>query len=240
LQETGTAAESPYVIAFNNAGVRVLPHIINAAVFTSAFSASNSLLFAASRILYGLALRGHAPVFLAKCTRGGLPVVAVLFTSLFTFLAFLSVSKTASQVFNWLQALATTSGFFAWLTMNITFLRFYHGCRDQGIDRTKSAYYSRLQPWLSYWGIFWNTFFILTAGFYCFFPGQFSASSFLTNYLCIPLFGGLYFGFKFWKKTKIWKTSEMDFWTGVPSIEETEGSYMPPTTAWGKFVDKVV
>jgi len=172
LRASGTAAESPYVIAFNNAGVKGLPHVINAAVFTSAFSAGNSFLFASSRILYGLALRGQAPIIFARCTKKGLPYIAILFTALFSFLAFLSVSKTANTVFIWLQSLTTTGGFFAWLTMNITFVRFYHGCKKQGIDRTKFAYYNRLQPWLSYWGIFWIVIFILTTGFYCFFPGQ--------------------------------------------------------------------
>jgi len=240
LRTSGTAAQSPYVIAFNNAGVKVLPHIINGAVFTSAFSAGNSFLFASSRILYGLALRGQAPIIFARCTKKGLPYIAICFTACFAFLAFLSVSQTASKVFNWLQALTTTGGFFAWLTMNITFLRFYYGARAQGIDRTKSAYYNKLQPWLSYWGIFWIIIFILTTGFYTFFPGEFTASSFLTSYLCIPIFGTLYFGYKIIKRTKIWKTSEMDFWTGIPSIEETEGSFVPPSTFWGKVVDKVI
>lgn len=240
LQTTGTAAQSPYVIAFNNAGVKVLPHVINAGVLTSAFSAANSFLFASSRILYGLALRGQAPIILARCTKKGLPYVAILFTSCFAFIAFLSVQKTAAQVFNWLQALTTTGGFFAWLTMNITFLRFYYGCKEQGIDRTKFSYFNRLQPWLSYWGVFWIIIFILTTGFYCFFPGQFTASSFLTSYLCIPIFGTLYFGYKIIMKTKFWRTNEMDFWTGIPSYEETEGSYVAPTTFWAKAADHII
>jgi yeast amino acid transporter len=124
LKESGTAAQSPYVIAFNNAGVKVLPHIINGCVFTSAFSAGNSFLFASSRILYGLALRGQAPLFLARCTKNGLPYTAICTTAVFSALAFLSVQSTSNQVFNWLQALTTTGGFFAWLTMNITFIRF--------------------------------------------------------------------------------------------------------------------
>lgn len=91
---TGTAAQSPFVIAINRAGVKgifgmssaksesnmkqiVLPHIINAGVFTSAFSAGNSFLFCSSRILYGLALRGQAPKIFARCTKKGLPIFAV-------------------------------------------------------------------------------------------------------------------------------------------------------------------
>lgn len=78
LQDTGTAAESPFVIAINRAGIKVLPHIINACIFTSAFSAGNSYLFCSSRVLYGLALRGQAPKYLTYCTKKGLPLAAVL------------------------------------------------------------------------------------------------------------------------------------------------------------------
>jgi L-asparagine transporter-like permease len=56
----------------------VFPHIINACVFTSAFSAGSSGPFIGSRILYGLALRGQAPRIFTYCTKNGLPIVAVL------------------------------------------------------------------------------------------------------------------------------------------------------------------
>lgn len=52
------------------------------------------------------------------------------------------------------------------------------GMKAQGIDRKKLVYHSNLQPWLAYWGIFWNTIFILVNGFECFW--DFTASAFLT------------------------------------------------------------
>lgn len=42
LRSTGTAAQSPFVIAATNAGVKVVPSIINAVVLTSAWSSGNS------------------------------------------------------------------------------------------------------------------------------------------------------------------------------------------------------
>ena len=39
---TGTAASSPYVIAMQNLGIGVLPHLTNALLVTSIFSAGNS------------------------------------------------------------------------------------------------------------------------------------------------------------------------------------------------------
>lgn len=101
LSDTGNAAQSPYVIAFTRAGIKVLPSIINAAIFTSAFSAGNSFLFASSRILYGLSIRGQAPRIFSYCTKGGLPIVSVAFTSCFAFLSFMNTSNSSEQVFTY-------------------------------------------------------------------------------------------------------------------------------------------
>ena len=197
LQDTGNAAMSPYVIAMTRAGIKVLPSIVNAAIFTSAFSAGNSFLFAASRVLYGLALRGQAPRIFSYCTKSGLPLAAVLAASAFSLLSFMNVSAGAATVFNWFVNLSAVGGFFGWWSMNITYIFFctsFHSMSDaawfinasvtdrgfkaQGLDRKKLIYYSSLQPWLSYWGVFWITIFILINGFEVFW--SFNASDFLT------------------------------------------------------------
>ena len=249
-----TAAASPYVIAFKRAGIKVLPHIINACVFTSAFSAGNSFLFSSSRVLYGLALRGQAPRFLTYCTKNGLPLAAVIVTGMFGFLAFMNVSSGAVTVFNWFVNLSAVGGFFGWWGMNITYVFFCkspfplcvaitntsladRGFRAQGFDRKKLVYYSSLQPWLSYWGIFWNTIFILINGYAVFW--DFNASDFLTAYINIPLFAALYIGWKLIKRTKVWKPHEMDFVTGIPSLEETELPEVPPKNIWDRIFNIV-
>ena len=106
LSSAGTAAASPYVIAITRSGIKILPHIINACIFTSAFSAGNSFLFSSSRVLYGLALRGQAPRIMAYCTKDGLPIVAVMFTGAFAFLAFMNVSSGSVTVFKYVFTLS--------------------------------------------------------------------------------------------------------------------------------------
>lgn len=234
LKSTGTAAQSPFVIAMKRAGVRVLPHIVNGAIFSSAFSAGNSFLFCSSRILYGLALRGQAPRFLTYCTKGGLPLFAVLVASAFSFLAFMNVSSGAETVFNWFVNLSTTGGFSSWFSMNLTYIFFYRGMKAQGFDLTKNAYNNRWQPYVAYWGCGWTMFFILINGFAVFF-GKFDVSGFFVAYVNIPIFLILYFGYKIVKKTKIWKPSEMDFVTGIPSMEETETPEIPPKNIWERI-----
>ncbi|KAG1860288.1 amino acid permease/ SLC12A domain-containing protein [Suillus subalutaceus] len=226
----GFSAQSPFVIAMQISGIRVLPSVVNAGLIASAFSAGNSFLFCSSRTLYGLALRGQAPRFLTRCTRKGVPIVAVLCSSAFAFLSLMNISSGAETVFNWLQHLSVMGGFLGWLSINITYIFFYRGLQYQGIDRRKLFYWNPLQPWLSVWGLIWCVLFILINGYNVFW--DFSASGFLTSYLTIPLFIGLFLFWKITRSTAIWNPGEMDFTTCIPSIEETEGPQYPPNGFW--------
>ncbi|KAG1733108.1 amino acid permease/ SLC12A domain-containing protein [Suillus lakei] len=230
LMGTGFSAKSPFVIAMQVSGIRVLPTVVNAGFITSAFSAGNSFLFCSSRILYGLALRKQAPRFFTICTKKGVPIAAVLFSSAFAFLSLMNVSSGAETVFNWFQHLVVIGGFFGWLSINITYIHFHRGLKYQGIDRRKLHYWNPLQPWLSVWGLIWCMIFILINGYSVFW--DFNASGFLTSYLNIPLFFGLYLFWKITRCTVIWKPDEMDFVRGIPSLEETEGPEIRPKGFW--------
>ncbi|KAG7445116.1 general APC amino acid permease [Guyanagaster necrorhizus] len=233
LNTSGNAAQSPFVIAFNRAGVKALPHIINAAVFTSAFSAGNSYLFCGSRILYGLALRGQGPRFLTYCTKNGLPLTAVLVTCCFSLLSFMTVSSGAEQVFYWLQNLTATGGFIGWFCINLTYIFFRRGMVSQGFDLKENIYNHSWQPYLAWWGIFWTIFFTLVNGYAVFF--NFNVSDFLVAYINLPIFATLYFGYKFIMRTTVWKPKDMDMVTGIPSIEETETVEVPQCTLLEKI-----
>jgi len=233
LSSSGTAAESPFVVAINRAGVKIFPHIINAGIFTSAFSAGNSYLFCSSRILYGLALRGQAPKIFAYCTKQGLPLNAVLAAGSLTFLSFMNVSAGSETVFNWFVNLVTTGGFFSWFTMNLTYIFFYNGMNAQGFDVKKNLYHNPWQPYVAYWGVFWTLFFIIVNGYAVFF--DFNASDFFTCYVNIPIFVGLYVGYKVTKRSQFWKPEERDFVTGIPTLEETETPEVPPKNLWERI-----
>jgi amino acid transporter len=226
LQATGTAAQSPFVIAMNRAGVKVFPHIINACIFTSAFSSGNSFLFCSSRILYGLALRGQAPKYLTYCTKKGLPLAAIATSAIFVPLAFMSVSSGAETVFNWFVGLTTTGGLISWFAINLTYARFRAGLVAQGIDPKSNYYHNRWQPYVSYWGMFWTALFVLINGFPVFFVWD--TAKFLTSYLNIPIFIVLYLMYKIPKRSKFWRASKMDFYTGIPPISETEAPEREP------------
>ena len=96
---TGDAQQSPFVIAFQRAGINVLPSIINAIVCTSAFSCGSACVFLASRTLYGLIENKQAPQFLLRTNRFGTPYLAVAASLIFMPLVYLSLGSNSSVVF---------------------------------------------------------------------------------------------------------------------------------------------
>jgi yeast amino acid transporter len=198
------------VIAFERAGIRALPSIINAVVCTSAFSSGSSCIFLASRTLYGLSQEGQAPKLFQKCNRFGTPYLAVAASLLLTPLVYLSVASTPSIVFGWLVNITTVSGLISWVAIEATYLRFYHAMKVQGYPRDELPYKSPLQPFTAWFTMIsiivviffsgiplYNLLLIIPSrltslqGFNVFFPGQFTASGFLSNYINIPIFLGM-------------------------------------------------
>lgn len=137
---SGSSKSSPFVIAFQRAGIDVLPSIINAIVCTSAFSAGSSTMFLASRTLLGLAEEGQAPKILLRTNRFGTPYVAVAVSFIFTPLVYLSLGSSSSTVFGWFVNITSIAGMVGWAVICVTYLRFYYGMRKQRISRDRKCH----------------------------------------------------------------------------------------------------
>ncbi|ELU42058.1 amino acid transporter, putative [Rhizoctonia solani AG-1 IA] len=133
----GTAAQSPFVIAMHRARIRVLPDIVNAVVLSSAFIRIQgvSCIFIASRSLIGLAEDGNAPVIFSRTNRLGNPWVAVMCSSAFGALGYLSVTEKSMKVLLWLINLSAVAGLVSWIILCIGYLRFYAAIKAQGYTR---------------------------------------------------------------------------------------------------------
>jgi amino acid transporter len=198
---TGDAQQSPFVIAFQRAGINVLPSIINAIVCTSAFSCGSACVFLASRTLYE---DGQAPKVLLRTNRFGTPYLAIGASLIFMPLVYLSLGSNSSVVFGWFVNITTIAGLIGWLVIEGTYLRFYYALKAQGISRDRKltvapfagimlmfsglAYKSPMQPYLA-----WVTggalvLVILFSGYSVFFPGRWSVGTFLTYYIDIAIF----------------------------------------------------
>jgi amino acid transporter len=97
-----SGASSPFMIAIFNAGIPVLPHLLNAFFIFSSSSAGINALYVASRTLHALAVSGRVfdgPIARRlKLTVFGVPMVAVFTSSSFGLLAFMSTKAQPSKV----------------------------------------------------------------------------------------------------------------------------------------------
>jgi amino acid transporter len=215
---------SPFVIAMVNSGIKVLPSIINAVVLTSALSAGNSFFYASSRVLYATALDGKAPRFLTY-EKFGTPYACVAVTTALSLLVYLNVSSSSSEVFFWISNLSAVSTLVVWTSVCITYLRFYKGMKHQGIPRSSLPFRSPLQPYLAWFAVIFSSTIAFFNGFDCFFPGKFSAKSFIPPYIDIPIFACLFLGYKIVKRTKFVKLGEMDFFSGKEEADRLEETW---------------
>ncbi|KAI8215233.1 putative proline-specific permease put4 [Colletotrichum sp. SAR 10_76] len=230
------AAQSPFVIAIRNAGIRTLPSIINAVVLSSAWSAGNSFFYASTRVLYAAALDGTAPAVL-KFERFGVPYACVAATTALSCLVYLNVSNRAAEVFFWISNLSAVSTLIVWASVCVTYLRFYHGLRHHGVDRDTLPYKAPLQPFLAYFAVCFCLVVALFNGFDAFFPGRFSAKTFVPPYIDIPIFLSLFLGYKFVKGTRFVKVAEMDIWSGKAEIDRLEPTW--PVVTPRNWVERI-
>ncbi|KAH7169981.1 amino acid permease/ SLC12A domain-containing protein [Dactylonectria macrodidyma] len=233
----GTAAASPYVIAMSNLGVDVLPHITNALMITSIFSAGNAYTYCGTRSLYGLALEGQAPKFLTKCTKSGVPIYCLGVIMLFPCLAFLNVSSSTATVLTWLTNIITAAQIINYIVIAITYVFFYKACMAQGLDRQSLPYTGYFQPysaWIS--GIFMSTV-VCVYGYSVFKPGNWDVGTFFTFYCMVLVCPVLYVGWKLFKKTRFVQPLEADLVWEKPNIDAYEASFTEiPAGFWKEIL----
>ncbi|KAK5624332.1 hypothetical protein RRF57_000050 [Xylaria bambusicola] len=208
LSNASDASASPLVIAAKLAGVPVLPHIINSVLLTAVLSAANSNVYSSSRIMVALARDGHAPAFLAHTNRFGTPHYAVLFSGIIGLLAFLNLSSSGGDVFDWLLNITGIAGFISWCAISICHLVFMRALRSCGISRDTLAFKAPFQPWLTIYGLFFCVLISITNGFTVFI--KWSTSNFFAAYISLILFVVLYLGHKIVFRTRFVKLAEID------------------------------
>ncbi|KAL2812933.1 amino acid permease/ SLC12A domain-containing protein [Aspergillus cavernicola] len=215
---SGSAAASPYVIAMQNLGITVLPDIVNALIFTSILSAGNTYTFCAMRSLYGMALEGKAPRFLAKCTKGGIPIYCLGLTMLFSFLAFLQQSNSTLVVFQWFVNIVTAGSIINFIVICITYIRFHRACHVQGVDRKATfPYYAYFQPYGAWLGLCWTVFILLAYGYSSFTPWD--VGTFFSYYAMTIFAVVAYTGWKIVMRSRLVPSEEIDLVWEKPTID---------------------
>lgn len=150
------AEASPFVIAVRNAGIKVVPSIMNAVILIAVLSVANSSVFATSRTFATLANQGFIPSVFGYIDRRGRPLVGILVASLFGLLGFLAASAKQAEVFSWLMALSGLSSIFTWLSICLVHIRFREALKARGRDTGELVFTSMCGVYGSWWGVVLN------------------------------------------------------------------------------------
>ncbi|KAJ7052202.1 general amino acid permease AGP2 [Mycena amicta] len=204
---------SPYVIALTRLRLGYLAHVVNAAVMLSIFSAGNSYVYNASRTLYGLALEGRVPRVFARCSKSGVPVYCVLVAMSFSLLAFMQVGNASAVVLIWITRFGTVSAMANYAMIAITYLRFSAALQAQGISRASLPWHGPLQPFCAYYAATACILMCFVSGYAVFLPERWDTMTFVFSYALMVILPVVFFGWKFYKRTKPRKPSEVDLFT---------------------------
>lgn len=217
---SGTATASPYVIAMNNLGIGILPHITNGLIFTSILSAGNTYTYCAVRSLHGLALEGRAPAVLAKTNKNGVPLYCLAVTMLFPLLAYLQLGNGSMVVLQWFINLVTAGCVINYIVICITFIFFYRACKVQGVDREAFPYTGWCQPYAAMLGLFFTSFVVLFYGYSSFTPWD--VGTFFSYYAMVLVAIITYSSWKIFMKTKVVSPEDADLVWEKPEIDAYE------------------
>ena len=203
-------AMSPFTIVFENLGIAFAASVMNAIILTAMLSAGNSGLYAASRMLYQLAVDGKAPKFFARVNTRGIPVYALLATLAVGSLAFLASFFGDGVVYIWLLNASGMSGFIAWLGIAISHYRFRKAYIAQGRDIKDLPYVAPLYPFGPLFAFTVCMIVVVGQNYSAFMGGTIDWYGILVSYIGLPLFALLWFGYKIKHKTKIVPLEQCD------------------------------
>ncbi|MCD4840056.1 amino acid permease [Neobacillus sedimentimangrovi] len=201
---------SPFTLVFKNAGIAFAASVMNAIILTALLSAGNSGMYASARMLWQLAREGKAPKFLGKLNKRGVPVNALIATTLVGTLAFLASFFGDGTVYVWLLNASGMSGFIAWLGIAICHYRFRRAYVAQGKDLNLLPYKSRFFPFGPLFALAICGIVVLGQNYTAFLGERIDWHGVLVSYIGLPLFLLLWFGYKITKKTKIIPLEQCD------------------------------
>jgi len=226
---SANAAASPFVISIKNAGIEVLPSVMNVVILIAVLSVGNSSVFGSSRTLAALAEQGQAPKILGYIDRKGRPLVSIGVASAMGFVAYAADSGVQENVLDWMLALSALSSIFTWGSICLAHIRFRRAWKLQGHTLDELAF--RSQPGVigSWIGFLFNCLILVTQFWVGAWPagygsgsGAAQANNFFLNYLAVPIVMIFYVGYKFWFKTSLVRCEDMDLQTGIRELNLPE------------------
>ncbi|WP_317301616.1 amino acid permease [Ligilactobacillus animalis] len=217
--EASDIAISPFTLVFKRAGLASAASVMNAVILTSVLSAANSGMYASTRMLFALGVDGDAPKMFSRVNSRGIPIFALLGTTLiglFTFLA----SIFGNQVYTFLVSASGLTGFIAWIGIAVSHYRFRRAFKAQGHDLSELKYKAKWFPLGPILALILCILVIIGQDIQSF--KDFNWQAIGVSYMSVPLFIILYAYYKIKYKTKVIPLDEVDLTPHDISKEKME------------------
>ena len=146
--DLGGLDKSPFVMIFSQLGIGWAAHLLNFIILTAALSVYNSGMYANSRMLFGLAAQGNAPKIFAKVTQQGVPMPAVIFSSILIFGCVLLNYYIPEQALSHLMYMAVAALVLNWAIISFTHLKFKRAAQIEGTSAKFPALFSPFSNYL--------------------------------------------------------------------------------------------
>jgi AAT family amino acid transporter len=120
--ESGELATSPFVMVFSEAGIPAAAAILNFIVLVAALSAANANVYAGTRLLHSLSYQGMAPRGFRRTSATGIPVRALVGSSVGILLVVILAASGISNVFVLMVALITSCVLVVWFMILLAYV----------------------------------------------------------------------------------------------------------------------
>lgn len=185
-------AVSPFTLVFDRAGIAIAAALMNSVILTSVLSAGNSGLYVSTRMLYALARTGQAPRFFGKTNSYGVPMRALIATTVVGMAGFITSVVGDGAAYTFLLTLSALAGFITWIGISYSHYRFRKCLAAQNIPLESLPYRASFFPAGAILALFMCFFVVAGQALEPIRTGE-NIFAILTPYLGIPVFLLLWF-----------------------------------------------
>ncbi|MBC1742693.1 amino acid permease [Listeria welshimeri] len=201
-------AISPFTLVFEKAGLAFAASVMNAVILTSVLSAGNSGLYASTRMLWAMARDKKAPRFLGKVNRRGIPMAALIVTTIVGAMTFITtLTENGTVIYTWLLSASGLTGFMAWVGIAISHYRFRKAFIKQGHNLNELKYKAKFFPFGPILALILCILVIVGQDYAAFLKPEFTNPAWWQkigiSYIGLPIFLIFWLTFKFTNKTKV-------------------------------------